>query len=440
MADGGYHSSKGEGISDPGDLAARAEEAARRAEKAAKRAAKAAKAARAADQAAQATAAAEAAAEAAGAADHVTSPEHPARPPARARVVLTGISSRAWEHPADRGALTALRELKGFDEVLKGIAGMWNERAWRLQFLGGAIKVDHRQYPRVHRIYAEAAAALDVADLPELYVQNDRNLNAMAIGMSTPFIVVNSGMLELADDDELRCLLGHELGHVLSGHAVYRTMIIIMTNLMLRLAWFAIGAIVLYGILAALLEWWRKAELSADRAGLLACQDPAASLRLSMKLAGGGDLSEVDTAAFLEQASEYERSGDIRDSVLKLMLTVFRSHPMPVARAAEVQRWIDSGAYQRILDGDYPRRDGDADASMSESVKEAADAYRESFARSEDPLFKLLRKLGAGADGVGEWVGAGAGKVRDWMAAAGRTARDSAAGNQAADEPGSRRG
>jgi Zn-dependent protease with chaperone function len=365
-------------------------------------------------------------------------PQPAARPPARARVVLTGISSRAWEHPADRGALTALRELKGFDEVLKAIAGMWNERAWRLQFLGGAIKVDHRQYPRVHRLYAEAGRSLDVAELPELYVQNDRSLNAMAVGMSKPFIVVNTGMLELADDEELRCLLGHELGHVLSGHAVYRTMIIILTNLMLRLAWFAIGTIVLYGVLAALLEWWRKAELSADRAGLLACQDPAASLRLSMKLAGGGDLSEVDTAAFLEQAGEFERTGDIRDSVLKLMLMMFRSHPMPVARAAEIQRWIDSGEYQRILDGHYPRRDGDADASMSEAVKEAADAYRESFARSEDPLFKLLRKLGAGADGIGEWVGAGAGRVRDWMAAAGRSARDAAGGQQQGGQHGGR--
>src|SRR5690606_27764182 len=155
----------------------------------------------------------------------------PAKPPARARVTLTGISSRAWEHPADRGALTALRELKGFDEVLKVIAGVWNERAWRLQFLGGAIRVDHRQYPRVHRIYAEAATALDVKELPELFVQNDRTLNAMAVGMKQPFIVVNTGMLEVADDDELRCLLGHELGHVLSGHAVYRTMIIILTRM-----------------------------------------------------------------------------------------------------------------------------------------------------------------------------------------------------------------
>lgn len=351
----------------------------------------------------------------------------PAAPPARRRVMLTGISSRAWEHPADRGALTALRELKGFDDVLKAVAGLWNERAWRLQFLGGAIKVDHRQYPRVHRLYAEAASSLDVAELPELYVQNDRSLNAMAVGMKQPFIVVNTGMLELADDEELRCLLGHELGHVLSGHAVYRTMIIILTSFALRLAWFPIGSMVLYGIIAALYEWWRKAELSADRAGLLACQDPAASLRLSMKLAGGGDLSEVDTTAFLEQAGEYERTGDLRDSVLKLLLVAFRSHPMPVARAAEIRNWVDSGAYHRILSGDYPRRADDGTASMTDDVKQAAESYRESFARSEDPLFKLLRRIGGGAGDLGGWVGSGAGRVRDWVATAGRTAREAAA-------------
>lgn len=359
-----------------------------------------------------------------------------AKTPAKRRVVLTGISSRAWEHPADRGALTALRELKGFDEVLKAIAGLWNERAWRLQFLGGAIKVDHRQYPRVHRLYAEAATSLDVKDLPELFVHNDRSLNAMAVGMKQPFIVVNTGMLETTDDDELRCLLGHELGHVLSGHAVYRTMIIILTSLILRLAWFPIGALALYAIIAALLEWWRKAELSADRAGLLACQDPAASLRLSMKLAGGGDLSEVDTTAFLEQAGEYERTGDLRDSVLKILLVAFRSHPMPVARAAEIRRWVDSGAYQLILSGDYPRREEDAGASMTEDVKEAADSYRESFARSEDPLFKLLRRIGGGASDLGGWVGSGAGKVRDWMATAGRSARDAAGGGDGGRDQG----
>src|SRR5690606_36232772 len=109
------------------------------------------------------------------------------RAPARRRVPLTGISSRAWEHPADKGALTALRELRGFDETLKAINSLWNERAWRMEFLGSAIRVDHRQYPRVHRLFAEAAAALDVRELPELYVQYDRALGGMCVGMARPF-------------------------------------------------------------------------------------------------------------------------------------------------------------------------------------------------------------------------------------------------------------
>src|SRR5581483_6022030 len=104
--------------------------------------------------------------------------------PARRRVVLTGISSRAWEHPADRGALTALRELRGFDEVLKMLSGLWSERAWRLEYLGGAIKADHRQHPRVHRIFAEAGSTLDIPELPELYIEYSPYITANCVGMS----------------------------------------------------------------------------------------------------------------------------------------------------------------------------------------------------------------------------------------------------------------
>jgi Zn-dependent protease with chaperone function len=324
--------------------------------------------------------------------------------PARRRVTLAGISSRAWEHPADKGALTALRELKGFDEVLKGLFSLWNERAYRLQFLGGAIRVDHRQYPRVHRLFAESAATLDLPELPELYVQYDRTLNGMCIGLSNPFIVINSGALELLDDDELRNLLGHEIGHLMSGHAVYRTMIIILTTWATSLGWLPLGEYALRAIILALREWWRKAEISADRAGILAGQDPNAALRLSMKLAGGGDLSEVDTTAFLEQAAEYERTGDLRDSVIKLQMLVGRTHPLPVARAASLRQWIDSGAYGRILGGDYPRRDDDATASTSADVKAAAESYRQAFADSSDPLVSLVRRVGSGASRLRDWI------------------------------------
>src|SRR3712207_5203434 len=304
--------------------------------------------------------------------------------PARRRVTLTGISSRAWEHPADRGALTALRELRGFDDVVKAFFGMWNERGFRLGFLAGAIRVDHRQYPRVYQIYTEAATTLDVAELPELYVSLSPWINGKAIGMDRPFMVLSTGAVERLDDDELRCLLGHELGHVGSGHAVYKTIMTILTRWAQNLSWLPVGALALRAVIAAMYEWWRKAELSADRAGLLAGQDPAAALRLLMKIAGGGDLSQIDTAAFLEQAAEYTGGGDLRDSIHKIGMTAWSSHPVPVARAAELRKWIDSGEYARILGGDYPRRDSDGDASVSEDVKAAADSYRQSFTTSQD--------------------------------------------------------
>ena len=82
--------------------------------------------------------------------------------PTRRRATLTDISSRAWEHPADRGALVALRQLKGFDYVLRKMSGLINERAFRLEFLGSAIRVDERQFPKVHRLYTEAGSTLDV--------------------------------------------------------------------------------------------------------------------------------------------------------------------------------------------------------------------------------------------------------------------------------------
>ncbi len=70
--------------------------------------------------------------------------KHPDAPPSRR------ISSRAWEHPADRGALVALRQLKGFDVVLRRLASLWNERTLRLVYIGSAIRVDDRQFRRVH--------------------------------------------------------------------------------------------------------------------------------------------------------------------------------------------------------------------------------------------------------------------------------------------------
>jgi Zn-dependent protease with chaperone function len=329
--------------------------------------------------------------------------DHDGRP-TRPRATLTDISSRAWEHPADRGALVALRQLKGFDLLLRKLSGLVNERAFRLQFLGSAIRVDERQFPRVHRLYTEAGTTLDVHRLPELFVINSPLWNATTIGMDKPFIVLDSGLLNGLDDEEIRFILGHELGHAQSGHALYQSLLLWLMRLTGALNWLPIGALGLRAIVAALHEWSRKAELSGDRAGLLAVQDPAVALRVQMKLASGGQLAELDTTAFLAQGSEYESSGDLRDSLLKLLLLEAQSHPLAVVRAHELRRWVDDGEYTAIVSGTYPKRQDDAGASMSQEARNAAKSYSEAFARSQDPLAKLLRDLGEGLGGVRDWV------------------------------------
>jgi hypothetical protein len=257
-------------------------------------------------------------------------------------------------------------------------------------------------------------------------VHQDPIIHGRAIGMDKPFVVVTTAAVEKLEDDELRTLLGHEIGHVCSGHAVYKTMMMILTRWATNVSWLPIGAIALRAIIAGMYEWWRKAELSADRAGLLAGQDPAASLRLLMKMAGGGDLSQIDTAAFLEQAAEYQGGGDLRDSIHKIGMTAWSSHPVPVARAAELRRWVDSGDYARIVSGDYPRRDGDGDASVTADVKAAASHYRSSFQNSPDPLVTLARRVTGGAADLGEWAGTRAGRAAAWASSAATSAAEAA--------------
>ena len=159
--------------------------------------------------------------------------------------------------------------MPGVDEVIrKVLALLGGERGVRLLFQGNAVRVGPTQFPRLWHLHTEVTTTFDWPDVPELYVSQTPFFNAGAYGIDKPFIVVHSAAIELLDDDELRVLLAHELGHVMSGHALYRTIAAI-------LALISLGALPMLASLAVLpvrlafLEWSRKSELSADRAGLL---------------------------------------------------------------------------------------------------------------------------------------------------------------------------
>ena len=166
-----------------------------------------------------------------------------------------------------------------------------------------------------------------------------------------------------------------------------------------------IGGLAIRAVTAALMEWSRKAELSADRAGLLATQDTAVAFRTLMKLASGGHLDDLDPTSFFAQGAEYDATGDLRDSLVKLMLIEAQSHPFMVVRGSELRRWVDSGAYTRVLGGDYPRRSTDDDAKVSQAAQEAARSYAESFRQSNDAITKLVRDASGTFAAMRDWVG-----------------------------------
>ena len=323
-------------------------------------------------------------------------------PAVRPRQPFPQISAVSWEHPADRAALQALRAVPGVDDLIrKVLALLGGERGIRLLFQGNAVRVGATQFPRLWQLHNEVATTFDWPAVPELYVSQTPFFNAGAYGVDAPFIVVHSAAIELLDDDELRVLLAHELGHVISGHALYRTIAAILAIMSLGALPVLAGLAVL-PIRLAFLEWSRKSELSADRAGLLGGQDIVASQRLDMKMAGGGRgagfAGQLDVDAFMQQAHEYASSAEGLDVIYKLMSTLALTHPMHTVRAAELQRWVATGEYERILRGEYTRRGNEAKERPFKEDVAAAGAYYAGEARElATQVAEVARRAAASA-------------------------------------------
>ena len=312
-------------------------------------------------------------------------------PTGSGRATLTGISSRAWEHSADRAALAALRRLPKFDQVLRAIFGLFGEKPIRLAFQANAVQVGPNQLPRIWQLYTEVCDTLDAPAHYPLFVSQSPVVNAGAYGMKEPFIILNSGSLELLSDDQVAYVLGHEVGHVMSDHVLYRT----MTALLIQLAGlgFPIVGLAARAILVALLEWSRKSELSADRAGLLATQDPEVVMSSMLKMAGGGADEETSLAEFIRQAEGYRESGDLADQVFKVLNLLGQTHPFWVLRLSEIRAWIESGEYDRIVRGEYQRR-GDPDPAYGDDLADAANAYSSGAKDLVTQLTEAARRVG----------------------------------------------
>src|ERR1700747_3228210 len=121
-----------------------------------------------------------------------------------------------------------------------------------------------------------------------------------------------------------------------------------------------------------------------------------------MKRAGGYRLSELSHDAFHQQAREYDAVPDVREGLIKLLQLQGTTHPFAVVRYAELDRWVQEAEYEAILSGEYPRREDDPQASVTEEIKAAAKSYQDSWNRTSDPFVGLVKGFAESAAGAGE--------------------------------------
>ena len=275
---------------------------------------------------------------------------------------LAGLSADNFAHPADRAVLTKVRKIPLLDTLVGKLVD-FQKREMELTLIASAIHVTPGLMPRLSALYAEVCRTLDFPETtPPLYILQDPTINAFTMGADRPFVTITSGAVEHLEDDELRFILGHELGHAIAGHVRYSTLTRILIGLSRSSGLISgiAGMAVDVTALPLLMAWSRRSEFTADRAGLLACQDIDAAYRTFMKMGGYPVRFEgrIDPAEFLRQLEEFERcvGSSVIDQVFSLSQQLQADHPRTVERAAELKLWIDDGSFAELLAADEPTR------------------------------------------------------------------------------------
>lgn len=309
------------------------------------------------------------------------------------------ISSQAFKHPLDQQAEQALRSVPGFDLLAKSFSEYLYERPQQILLMGNDLKVGPRQYATLYGIYRQCLRDLDMSPEPNLYVSQNPLANAYSLGSEHPYIVFNTALLDLLDEEEIRVILAHELGHLKCDHSI----LIQMSFWVMGAANFlgditlGLGKAITTGLVYAFYEWRRKAELSADRAALLVTDDLNLVLRTLMKCAGGSQkyLHECNLEEFIRQGEAYRQlDQDNLNQIYKFLIYnggngSFLTHPFSVERVHYLQEWFNSESYRQIRRGNYAKTgvkssiNVDANDSESERLQRQIAALQAEIERAK---------------------------------------------------------
>ena len=266
-------------------------------------------------------------------------------------IPLIGLRADHFRHPLDLQATNSLTQLPGLDLLVRQVLGGVGEQFFYLENIASSILVSDQQLPHLHQLLLDACQTLDL-EPPQLYIRQHPVPNAYTFAMrgKQAFIVVHTSLIELLTPEEIKAVIAHELGHLKCEHGVYLTLanlVVLAANLLSP--W---GKILTQGLQTQLMEWVRCAEFSCDRAALLAIQEPRVVMSVLMKLSGGSPslAPHLNLDAFVAQARTYDQiSSTELGELLKQTQTAQLTHPLPVLRAREIDRWSSSPNYQSLL-------------------------------------------------------------------------------------------
>jgi Zn-dependent protease with chaperone function len=311
---------------------------------------------------------------------------------------LPGISPRAYQHPADRAATAALARVPYLDQVVRKLIALGYERALRAAALGAAVRLGQEQLPGIWVLHRQVFHVLDVEAVPDLYLTAFPIANASVIGSERPVVVLNSELIRVMDADGRRAVLAHEAAHVHSDHVLYQTALAILLRIGAG-GLPALAGLPLLAIRYALLEWFRGAELSCDRAAAIVTRDPLAVCRTLMVLAAGGSASELNLDGFIAQALDYDTSGKGLERLTKMLQDLNVTHPLPVRRVRLLLDWVRGGEYDRIIGGEYIRR-GD-EPPLREEADGAAAHYSARIGDAFDQAGSSISEVG---EQLSQWL------------------------------------
>jgi len=262
-----------------------------------------------------------------------------------------------YEHPFDRQALDRLENTRGIRLVSKKVLDHGLEKYLLMRHTGDNLQITPQTIPELYMALEKACELLAMKALPELFLFLDDKIKSFTIGESRQVIAISSGAVELLNEEEMLFFLGRELGHIRSNHVLYHMMatsIRAVSQLIGEMS-LGIGNLLSMPLRMALLHWHRMSEFTADRAGLLTCQNPEVAMSTLIKISGlpARYYGWVSSAEFRRQARAFD---DIQESHFDKFIRFAAKHesdqPFTIIRASQLFQWIEAGDYERILEKD----------------------------------------------------------------------------------------